>query len=897
VDVQGAAKATGDPMSAQASRFEAEAKYRALVEQIPGVVYLDPVDVNADSIFVSPQLRDLIGVEPKDWIADHDCWGDHIHPDDFVRARDEYMYSYTHDVPLSHEYRMVHEDGTVKWVLELARPIHDENGDPWMIQGVIFDITARKEAEEWQAARSERLGSIVETQRDVAAADLDVDAVMRRICERTQELTHAESSIILILDGGDLVIRAASGFMEEQIGTRVLLEGTLPGWWFQHGQSGITGDAQADPRAGPLARELGMRSVVAVQLQHRGVTAGQLIVISREPNSFAEEDLETLELLSVVLSAALSHAAEFDSKRRQVEALARFETIYQGAAIGITLLSREGKIIDANPAFERMFGYSADELRSEVFPSGRRPADLVRSDELFRQMMVGTRDAYEQEKRFYHKDGQLVWGHVTAALQRDTEGNPEYSISMIENVTERKKAEETLAYLAYHDELTGLANRSRFMEVLEVSIARARRTGVAVGVIDLDLDNFKLVNDSLGHVAGDRLLVQLADRLRTLVQEVDLVARQSGDEFLLLLSDVAGGSATSAGPEGALLEIEERARHVHQLFREPFTLEGVDFTISASLGIGVFPRDATDGKSLVSHADVAMYRSKAIGPGGTVVYSADRENPMRRLRLATQLREAVERESWELHYQPIVDLTDGHIRSVEALIRGRAESGDLIPPGEFIPLAEEIGLIETIGNWVLGEMCRQMQEWDSAGLHVEVAVNVSPRQLWSARFPEEILHTVEAAGVDPHHVVIEITESTTMTDPERTREILQTLHDEGFQIAIDDFGTGYSSLGRLKHLPIDILKIDRSFVSEAHLDADAGTMVQAMVQLAKNLGMQPLAEGVETTEELAFLRALDCRVGQGFLFSRPVPANEITELLTRGSSLIPPPSSVAPQAG
>ena len=246
-----------------------------------------------------------------------------------------------------------------------------------------------------------------------------------------------------------------------------------------------------------------------------------------------------------------------------------------------------------------------------------------------------------------------------------------------------------------------------------------------------------------------------------------------------------------------------------------------------------------------------------------------------------------------MHYQPIVDLNDGRIRGVEALIRGVAENGDLIPPVEFIPLAEEIGLIEPIGNWVIGEMCRQTQEWKDAGLHVETAINVSPRQLWSARFPEEILHTLEAAGVDPHQVVIEITESTAMTDPERTREILQALHDAGFQIAIDDFGTGYSSLGRLKHLPIDILKIDRSFVSDAHLDRDAGTMVQAMVQLAKNLGMQPLAEGVETTEELAFLRALDCPIGQGFLFSRPVPASKITELLTRGSSLIPPPVAAA----
>ncbi len=888
MDVRDEAKAAGELTVPRDPSFEGEAKFLALVEQTQAVVYLDPVDEALGSIFVSPQVRDLLGVEPEEWIADRSCWSRHVYPDDLVRATNEHTDSRTRDVPLSHEYRMVHEDGTVKWVEELARPIHDEHGHTWVIQGAIFDITARKGAEERQGARNERLGSIIETQRDIAATDLDVDTVMRTICERTQELTRGEGATILILDGEDLVIRVATGFLLEKVDTRIPIEGELPGWVHPPDRSAILGDAQTDPRSGALARELGVRSVVAVQLRHRDETIGQLIVVSREPNSFTREDVDTLELLSAVLSSAISHAAEFESKRQQVEALARFETIYQGAAIGIALVSPEGEFLDANPAFVHMFGYTRAELQVEL-PNGKRPADLAKDDDLFQEMMTGTRDTYEQEKRFLHKDGRLVWGHIAATLQRDAEGNPQYSIAMIENITERKEAEERLGYLAYHDELTGLANRPRFMEWLEASIDRARTLGRAVGVILLDLDNFKLVNDSLGHVAGDQLLVQLADRLQTLKRGTDLVARQSGDEFLMLVSDPAGEPATSPGTEAALHAIEERARRVHDLFKEPFTIEGVDFTVSASLGVGVFPRDATDAKSLLSHADVAMYRSKAIGPGGTVVFSTEQEDPMRRLRLATQLRQAVERESWMLHYQPIVDLNDGRIRGVEALIRGVAENGDLIPPFEFIPLAEEIGLIEPIGNWVIGEMCRQMEEWEDAGLHVETAINVSPRQLWSAHFPEEILHTLEGAGVDPHQVVVEITETTAMTDPERTREILQALHDAGFQIAIDDFGTGFSSLGRLKHLPIDILKIDRSFVSDAHLDRDAGTMVQAMVQLAKNLGMQPLAEGVETSEELAFLRALDCPIGQGFLFSRPVPASKITELLREGSSLIPAP--------
>ncbi|MGZ5212690.1 MAG: sensor domain-containing protein [Actinomycetota bacterium] len=886
-DVQGAVTVAPELTAGGDSRFEAEAKYLALVEQIPAVVYLDPVDEASNSISVSPQVLDLLGIEPEAWIADQYSWSSHVHPDDFVRAWDEYMYSCTRDVPLSHEYRMVHEDGTVKWVLELARPIHDEHGNPWMIQGVIFDITARKESEEMQAARNERLRSIIETQRDIAATDLDLDAVMLSICERTQELTRAEGATILILDGDDLLIHVATGFLHEKVDTRIPIEGELPGWVHPPDRSAILGDAQTDPRSGGLARELGVRSVVAVQLRHRDETIGQLIVVSREPDSFTQEDVDTLELLSAVLSSALSHAAEFESKRQQVDALARFETMYRGAGIGITLMSPEGRSIAANPAYEEMFGYTEAELATMTLLDYTHPDDIDRSDELFREMMAGTRDTYQQEKRFYRKDGQLVWGQVASALHRDAGGEAKYSITMIENVTQRKLAEEQVTYLAYHDQLTGLANRPRFQDVLGAALARARRQSLAVAVIFLDLDNFKLVNDSLGHAAGDDLLVQLAGRLSALTRETDLVARQSGDEFLLMLSDLEVGPGAMAGTNLALLAAETVASRVHDVFREPFTLQGAEFYVTASIGISIFPRDADDAPSLLSNADVAMYRSKSAGPGGTVVFTPAEEDPMLRLRLTTQLRQAVERQSWVLYYQPVVDLVDGSFQGVEALIRGRTEGGDLIPPGEFIPLAEEIGLIEPIGDWVMHEMCRQLRAWNDAGIRLTVGFNVSPRQLWSARFPEKLLGQVQAMRLDPHQVVVEITESTAMTDPERTREILQTFHDAGFQIAIDDFGTGYSSLARLKLLPIDILKIDRSFVSDAHIDHDAGTMVQAMVQLAKNLGMTPLAEGVETVEELAFLRALNCPLGQGFLFSRPVPASEITELLTRDPSLIP----------
>ncbi len=872
------------------ARFQVEAKYRALVEQIPAVVYLDPVDEARDSIFVSEQVRDLLGIEPGEWLSDPYCWSKRVHPDDLARASDEYLDSCTRDVPLRHEYRMIHADGTVRWVLEFAHPIHGEDGAPWLIQGVIFDITERKLVEEAQSERSERLSRIVETQRDIAVADLDLDAVMHLICARTAELTNAETAIILLLEGEDLVIRVATGFAKGYTGRHVPIEGSLPGWVLRNDQPALVSDGTNDTRFGRMAREMGIRSAVVVPLRHREVAAGELVVASRELDAFTEEDLKTLELLSVVLSSALSHSSEFESKQQQVEALARFQTMYEGAAIGITLMSPQGRSIAANPAYEEMFGYSEDELATMTLRDYAHADDIDRNEALFGEMMAGERDTYRLEKRFHRKDGRLVWGQVATALHRDADGQPMYSIAMVENITERKEAEEQIAYLAYHDKLTGLANRPRFQEVLEASLARARRNDLAVGVVFLDLDNFKLVNDSLGHEAGDELLVQLSARLSVLTRETDLVAHQSGDEFLLLLSDLGNGPGALPGTDAALLATEAVASRVHELFRDPFTLNGAELYVTTSIGISVFPRDAADVPSLLSNADVAMYRSKSAGPGGTVAFSPADEDPMLRLQRTTKLRQAVERESWELHYQPVVDLVDGHITGVEALIRGRDENGDLIPPMEFIPLAEEIGLIEQIGDWVMDEMFRQLKEWTEAGIALDVGFNTSPRQLWSDHFAEKILAKLGAVDVDPHRVVVEITESTAMTDPERTLAILQTLHEAGLMIAIDDFGTGYSSLARLKDLPIDILKIDRSFVSEAHLDRDAGTMVRAMVQLAKNLGMIPLAEGIETAEELAFLRALSCPLAQGYLFSRPVPANEIPALFRRESGLILPAS-------
>jgi diguanylate cyclase (GGDEF)-like protein len=413
-----------------------------------------------------------------------------------------------------------------------------------------------------------------------------------------------------------------------------------------------------------------------------------------------------------------------------------------------------------------------------------------------------------------------------------------------------------------------------FDELLDLSLARARRHGLGVSVISVDIDNFKLVNDSLGHEAGDELIVLLSERLREATRETDLVARPGGDEFLMLLADLELKSNLPGG-DPATFVAESVASRIQASLRQPFEVAGTELYVTASLGIALFPSHGDDAETLLRHADNAMFRSKQVGPGGSFMHAAGDVDAMGKLSLSTRLRKAVENQSWMLHYQPLIDLSTGGMIGVEALIRWPEPGGGLIQPGEFIPLAEEMGLIEAIGDWVVEELSRQDALWRAEGLALEISFNLSPRQLWQTDVVDKILARLEPAGMDPARLTVEITESTAMTDPERTQTILEDMHHRGLHLAIDDFGTGYSSLSRLKHMPFDVLKIDRSFIRDVDTDRDAASMVSAMIALAQNLGMIALAEGIETEAEWTWLADRGCAQGQGYYFSRPVPAAEI----------------------
>jgi len=486
------------------------------------------------------------------------------------------------------------------------------------------------------------------------------------------------------------------------------------------------------------------------------------------------------------------------------------------------------------------------------------------------------------EYRLIGRDGRVLWFSDSAVVVHDETGEPLFVQGVMLDITQRKVAEEEIAFLAYHDKLTGLPNRAMFDELLELSLARARRHGLGVSVISLDIDNFKLVNDSLGHEAGNELITLFSERLREATREADLIARPGADEFLMLLADLDRTSAV-AGADPAMFVAESVAARIQDALRVPFEVAGTELYVTASLGTSVFPNHGETAETILKHADNAMVRSKQIGPGGSFMHAAGATDPMGKLSLSTRLRKAVENQSWMLHYQPLIDLSTGGMIGVEALIRWPEPGGGLIQPGEFIPLAEEMGLIEAIGDWVVEELSRQDAIWRGDGLTLDISFNLSPRQLWQPDVVDRIMSRLQPAGMDPSRLPVEITESTAMIDPDRTQAILEDMHDRGLQLAIDDFGTGYSSLARLKHMPVDVLKIDRSFVRDVDTDRDGASMVSAMIALAQNLGMTALAEGIETEAEWIALADRGCSQGQGYYFSRPVAAAEILAIHRRAA--------------
>jgi diguanylate cyclase (GGDEF)-like protein/PAS domain S-box-containing protein len=440
-----------------------------------------------------------------------------------------------------------------------------------------------------------------------------------------------------------------------------------------------------------------------------------------------------------------------------------------------------------------------------------------------------------------------------------------------QDITDRVRAEAELRKLAFIDALTGLPNRAQLESRLRAAVTRARRRDRAVALILIDLDNFKLVNDSLGHGAGDRLLRRVAGRLRGAEGEAGLLARSGGDEFMLLVSDVSR--------ERAVQIARETADRLAERLTRPFTVSRAEFHVEASIGISVFPGDADGAEELLQHADVAMYQSKGRGRAASTVYAGITHDPLERLSLSRRLRRAIARSELALHFQPIVWTASGRLHSMEALLRWQDPERGLVSPDAFIPAAEEMGLLDPIGAWVIEALAAQVVEWQSQGFQPRVSFNVSPRELHRPDFAADLGERLRSAGADPSLLTMELTESATLREPERIGPLLRDLRALGLQLAIDDFGAGYSSLWRL-------LKIDRSFLREIPENPEAGAIVRAIIALSDALGRTTVAEGVELPVQQHFLAAQGCPLSQGRLFGDALPPEAMTERLVRERTLI-----------
>jgi diguanylate cyclase (GGDEF)-like protein/PAS domain S-box-containing protein len=564
-----------------------------------------------------------------------------------------------------------------------------------------------------------------------------------------------------------------------------------------------------------------------------------------------------------------------EAESRLVASEARFREMLETLRLAAVVTDEAGKILFCNDYLSELSGWSRDELHGRDWMKTFTPPDEYDLEDRAAETIRHGHVMAHYESSMVTRSGERRLFSWNNTLLRDHDGNVFAQASIGEDITDRRRAEEELERLAYHDSLTGLPNRIMFHEHLSVALARAERSGRGVAVLFVDLDDFKLVNDSFGHGAGDQLLVEVAQRLRGATRATDVVARQGGDEFLILIADV---DVNDRGEESDVADVARRvAEQVRTALHRPLVVAGTEIYTSASLGISLFPGDASDAESLLKHADIAMYKAKEAGRDSYQLFSSTGHDPRAQLSMAGRLRRAVERSQLILHYQPLVNLQDGRIVGAEALLRWEDDERGLVMPGDFIPLAERTGLIGPISDWVIEEACRQSAAWRAAGLDIYVSVNL-PAVFWQPTAMRQVLATIERFGLSADRMMVEITESTVMADTMRSEPIIAELHERGLRLAIDDFGTGHSSLSRLNQMLVTTLKIDRSFIADLPGDTSSAVLVATIIQLAQNLGLHPLAEGIETEEQRRFLVENGCALGQGFLFSRPVPADRIAEL-------------------
>jgi diguanylate cyclase (GGDEF)-like protein/PAS domain S-box-containing protein len=580
-----------------------------------------------------------------------------------------------------------------------------------------------------------------------------------------------------------------------------------------------------------------------------------------------------IPIVAIVYLTYLTYVKNIESSTTKAETEKRFHQAFDHAPIGMALASPEGCWLQVNHSLCEIVGYSESELLEQNYEALVHPDDLSDFTSEINQMLEGKSLTRQIELRLVHELGREVWTLLGVSLLSGAQDETAHLIFQIQDITDRKRAEKQLLHEAYHDALTGLPNRAWFVEQLGISLNNAKQGDSKLfGILFLDLDRFKVINDSIGHMYGDQLLVGIADRLRKCLRPCDKVARLGGDEFTILLNDIQ-----------EVAEVIEVANRIQKEVAQPFRLSGYETFTTVSIGIALYNAGYDKPEDLLRDADTAMYQAKSAGKAQYVMFDKGMHaRAMNLLHLETDLRRAIDRQEFAIQYQPIVSLKTGKLSGFEALVRWHHPERGLIPPDKFISVAEETGLIVPIGQWVLAEACAQMKIWEklySSNLPLLMSVNLSSKQFTHLELIEQIIQILQTTGISPSQLKLEITESVVMENVEVASQMLQQLRSLGIELSIDDFGTGYSSLSYLHRLPIDTLKIDRSFVSRIQENNENKEIVRTIILLAQNLGMGVIAEGVETKEQVERLRELNCEHGQGYFFSKPIDSESAGKLI------------------
>ena len=570
-----------------------------------------------------------------------------------------------------------------------------------------------------------------------------------------------------------------------------------------------------------------------------------------------------------------------EAEKALKESEERFRTAFEDAPVGVALVGLDRSHLRVNRAYCEMLGYSEEELLAKPHSEIIHPDDREESADRIQGILEEGAEPYALERRYLHADGREVWSLSNISLIRDSKGEPSHFVCLHEDITERKELEEQLRHQAFYDSLTNLPNRVLFLDRLGHALTREGREGGSVAVLLLDLDNFKVVNDSLGHDAGNAVLAEVAMRLRACMRPGDTVGRIFGDEFAVLLESPAGEE-----------EAKRVARRIEGRLHEPFEVEGQEVFVKASIGITLGESAKDKPKDVLRHADLAMYETKRQSKTQHQVYDPSMSTrAVERMNVERDLRRALEREEFEVYYQPKVLLETGAIAGVEALVRWKHPDKGLLAAGQFIPLAEETGLINEIGLWALEESCHQLKEWqerypEKLGPPLGVCVNLSAREIQQPDLAEKVADVLRETGLDPCCLVLEISEKTAKEDAEQTIGKLRELKDLGVDLAIDDFGTGYCSIVYLEHSLLEYLKIDRLLIHRKREDDPEGRrkVIAAMTSMAHSLDLAVIVEGVETEEQLAKLKEIGCEMAQGSYFAKPLPSEAVETLLLEGVS-------------